>query len=190
VRWLEGYIATYPGSVFIISHEGDFIDATCERIIDVDETKLNSYTGNYSGFPRAKEANRTASANAYERQQRIRAPAGLHRPFRRQSDQSPRCQITRESHRARREIEAPRANIRKISLEFPEAVQSSQEPLRLRKLTVRYGDKTVLDNVDFKLKRETASRCWGQTVSENQRSSAFSQESNTPLRENAKKAAI
>ncbi len=154
VRWLESYIATYPGSVFIISHEGDFLDSTCERIVDVDETKLNSYTGNYSDFKEQKEANRVALSNAYERQVKEleRQQVFIDR-FGAKATKA-RAVKSREKAIDRIEkIEAPRANERKISLQFPEAVQSSQEPMRLRKVTVRYGDKTVLNEIDFKLKR-------------------------------------
>ncbi len=154
VRWLEGYIATYPGSVFIISHEGDFLDSTCERIIDVDEAKLNSYTGNYTDFKDQKEANRVALANAYERQQKDleRQQVFIDR-FGAKATKARAVKSREKAIERVEKIEAPRAKERKISLEFPEAVQSSQEPMRLRKATVRYGEKTVLNEVDFKLKR-------------------------------------
>ena len=154
VRWLEGYIATYPGSVFIISHEGDFLDSTCERIIDVDETKLNDYTGNYTDFKEQKEANRVAQQNAYDRQQKeLERNQEFINRFGAKATKASAVKSREKLLDKMEKVEAPRAKERKISLEFPQAVQSSQEPMRLRKVTVRYGEKTVLNEVDFKLKR-------------------------------------
>jgi ATP-binding cassette subfamily F protein 3 len=50
-------------------------------------------------------------------------------------------------------VEAPKSAPRPISFLFPEAPKSAQEVLRLRGITKSYGEKTVLREVDFKLKR-------------------------------------
>jgi ATP-binding cassette, subfamily F, member 3 len=50
IVWLEQWLASYPGMVFVISHDRDFLDATVKTIVHVDQKVLNRYTGNYSSF--------------------------------------------------------------------------------------------------------------------------------------------
>jgi len=69
-KWLQTYLEEYPGSVVVISHEPKFLDAVCHRIIELDEFKLNDYTGNYSNFQRVKHEQRERQQALYERQQR------------------------------------------------------------------------------------------------------------------------
>src|SRR5690625_6616566 len=46
--WLEQWLQRYPGTLIIISHDRDFLDAVVQRVVSIENHKLNSYTGNYS----------------------------------------------------------------------------------------------------------------------------------------------
>ena len=55
VLWLEDYIATqWSGTCLIVSHDADFLDAVCTNILNVDDMKLNSYSGSYGQFLKMK----------------------------------------------------------------------------------------------------------------------------------------
>lgn len=71
--WLQQWLTAYKGTLVIISHDRDFIDATCERIIHIERQQLVSYRGNYSDFERLR-AERLANeqANWEKQQQRTR----------------------------------------------------------------------------------------------------------------------
>ncbi len=50
IVWLEQWLVGYPGMVFVISHDRDFLDAVVKTIVHVDQKVLNRYTGSYTSF--------------------------------------------------------------------------------------------------------------------------------------------
>src|SRR5207248_4120985 len=54
VLWLEDWLGRYPGTLLLITHDRDFLDAVVTTIIHVDRQKLKTYTGNYSQFERER----------------------------------------------------------------------------------------------------------------------------------------
>ena len=71
--WLQQWLQQYPGTLLMISHDRDFIDGTCERILHIEGQQLSAYKGNYSQFE-AQRAERLANQQAtFEKQQRRKA---------------------------------------------------------------------------------------------------------------------
>lgn len=52
--WLENYLKKYKGALIMVTHDRYFLDAVCNRIVEVDKGKLYSYRANYSGFLQLK----------------------------------------------------------------------------------------------------------------------------------------
>ncbi|WP_256007061.1 MULTISPECIES: ABC-F family ATP-binding cassette domain-containing protein [Pedobacter] len=48
IAWLENFLADYQNIVLVVSHDRHFLDAVCTHIVDIDFSKLNIYSGNYS----------------------------------------------------------------------------------------------------------------------------------------------
>ncbi|AUB77892.1 MULTISPECIES: ABC-F family ATP-binding cassette domain-containing protein [Spiribacter] len=70
VIWLEQWLQSYTGTLILIAHDRDFLDAVAEGIVQIEHRRLHQYTGGYSAFERQR-AERLAQQQAlYERQQR------------------------------------------------------------------------------------------------------------------------
>lgn len=69
IMWLETYLLNYKGAVLIVSHDRYFLDRIAGKIIEIDQTKAVSFTGNYSDYAIKKEQLRAAAMNAYLKQQ-------------------------------------------------------------------------------------------------------------------------
>ena len=69
ISWLETYLLNYKGAVLIVSHDRYFLDRITGKVIEIDQTKATSFTGNYSAYAIKKEQLRTAALNAYLKQQ-------------------------------------------------------------------------------------------------------------------------
>ncbi len=54
VIWLESWLRRYSGTLLLISHDRDFLDATIQSILHIDQQRCQLYTGNYSSFERQK----------------------------------------------------------------------------------------------------------------------------------------
>ncbi len=48
IGWLENFLANYDNTVIVVSHDRHFLDAVCTNISDIDFSKMNQYSGNYS----------------------------------------------------------------------------------------------------------------------------------------------
>jgi len=70
VIWLEGWLRRYPGTLLLISHDREFLDAVTDHIAHIEQQRLTLYSGNYSAFERIR-AERLAHQQAqYQKQQR------------------------------------------------------------------------------------------------------------------------
>ncbi|MEX2355832.1 MAG: ABC-F family ATP-binding cassette domain-containing protein [Thermaerobacterales bacterium] len=50
IEWLEGYLVNYPGAFLVVSHDRAFLDRVAQRIIEVRDTRVEDYQGNYSWY--------------------------------------------------------------------------------------------------------------------------------------------
>ncbi|HEX4158111.1 MAG TPA: ABC-F family ATP-binding cassette domain-containing protein [Rhizomicrobium sp.] len=73
VLWLEDYLRRYRGTVIIVSHDRDLLDATAEFILHLERGKLTLYSGNYETFVEVREMRRSLDAAAAKKQEAARA---------------------------------------------------------------------------------------------------------------------
>ena len=55
IAWLEDFLADYENTIIVVSHDRHFLDSVCTHIVDLDYSKLNLYTGNYSFWYQASQ---------------------------------------------------------------------------------------------------------------------------------------
>lgn len=65
IAWLENFLAHYENTVIVVSHDRHFLDAVCTNIADIDFSKLNQYSGNYTFWYESSQlaAKQRAQAN-------------------------------------------------------------------------------------------------------------------------------
>src|SRR5207249_4267437 len=71
VEWLEEFLQTYAAAFVIVSHDRYFLDRASRRIIEIENGRANSYTGNYSDYLIEREEQREIQQRAYDNQQRL-----------------------------------------------------------------------------------------------------------------------
>ena len=70
VLWLESWLQSYRGTLLLISHDRDFLDAVAQLILHIEQQTLTLYRGNYSDFERQRAEKLAQQQSLYERQQR------------------------------------------------------------------------------------------------------------------------
>ncbi|URL02056.1 ABC transporter ATP-binding protein [Avibacterium sp. 20-126] len=68
VIWLERWLQQYQGTLVLISHDRDFLDPVVDKILHIENQKINEYTGDYSSFEKQR-AEKLAQQSALYRQQ-------------------------------------------------------------------------------------------------------------------------
>src|SRR5271157_1623523 len=62
--WLINYLASYPATIIVISHDRDLLNDVCDHIVHLDKGKLQLYRGNYDGFERQRHEQQILAGKA------------------------------------------------------------------------------------------------------------------------------
>lgn len=73
VIWLQNWLTQYPGTLILISHDREFLDAVVKHIAHIEHAQLTLYSGNYSAFEKIRAERLAQQQSAFEKQQRERA---------------------------------------------------------------------------------------------------------------------
>ena len=149
VLWLEDWLVRYPGTLLLIAHDRDFLDAVVTEIAHLEGNKLRVYTGNYAQFERERALSLALQHSAYVKQQkqiahlrsyidRFRAKATKARQAQSRIKALERMELIAAAH-----VDSP------FSFEFPATTIHARQLLKLDHATLAYGDKTVLSDVDW-----------------------------------------
>jgi len=152
VLWLEGWLTSYPGTLLMISHDRDFLDAVVGTILHIEARRMTLYSGNYSACERARAARLAAQQSMYEKQQR--EAAALHAfvdRFRAKASKARQAQ-SRLKALARMEEIAPAHIDTPFSFRFAELVGMSDPLLQLDRASAGYDDVPVLERLALTLR--------------------------------------
>ncbi|PSB92047.1 ATP-binding cassette domain-containing protein [Candidatus Pandoraea novymonadis] len=69
IIWLEDWLSRYTGTLFIVSHDREFLDSVCNVILHIENHKLKRYGGNYSQFEILREHELALEQSTFEKQQ-------------------------------------------------------------------------------------------------------------------------
>lgn len=70
VAWLEGFLSTYQGALLLVSHDRYFLNKTVSKVIEIDNTKVRTFKGNYDEYSLKKREMLKAAIKAYNNQQK------------------------------------------------------------------------------------------------------------------------
>ncbi|HCM82963.1 MAG TPA: glycosyl transferase family 1 [Rhodospirillaceae bacterium] len=73
IMWLEAYLASYPHTLMVISHDRELLNKCVTHVVHVDKTQLTLYTGNYDTFERERAMRMGLQQKMHEKQQAARA---------------------------------------------------------------------------------------------------------------------
>lgn len=152
--WFQRYLKNYPGAIFMISHDRDFMDELVETVYDIENAQLVRYTGNYSAFLEQKEARYAQLLAAWRNQQREVAhiEAFIDR-FRSVASKAAQVQSRVKQLEKMRLMEKPKQSRRVFKFIFPQPPRSMQRVMELEKVGQSYGDKRIYRNLDLLIER-------------------------------------
>lgn len=151
IFWLEEWLQRFPGTLIIISHDRDFLDATVQQIIHIDQQRATSYTGNYSSFEQ-QQAEQLAQQQAQfdkEQAQRKHLQSFIDR-FRYKASKAKQAQ-SRIKALERLQASAPLRAASHFEFSFKPPEQLPNSLLTLEQVQIGYGDTVVLEKIQFNL---------------------------------------
>ena len=70
IAWLETYLINYRGAVFIVSHDRYFLNRVVTKVVEIENSEIRMYMGNYKAYSEKKQQLRDARLKEYYNQQR------------------------------------------------------------------------------------------------------------------------
>nr|WP_090443998.1 ATP-binding cassette domain-containing protein [Pseudomonas benzenivorans] len=151
ILWLEGWLKAYPGTLLLISHDRDFLDAVVDHVAHLDQQKLTLYRGGYSAFERTRAERLAQQQQAYEKQQAQRAHMEKYiARFKAQATKARQAQSRIKALERMEELSAAHVDS-PFDFTFREASKISSPLLDLAEGRLGYGDRVVLEQVKLSL---------------------------------------
>lgn len=153
ILWLEQYLARYPGSLLIVSHDREFLNACVNRIAHLHDQTLDCYTGDYDDYERAL-AERIAQQNqAFQTQQaKIAHLEDFVRRFRAKATKAKQAQSRIKALERITRIAPAHITDGHFELEIEAPERSPDLLVRAEKMEFGYGQEPLFRNVDLALR--------------------------------------
>jgi ATP-binding cassette subfamily F protein 3 len=136
--WLEAWLQRYDGTLIIISHDREFLDAITRVTLHLDDARLTRYTGNYTAFEEMRAERMTLQQASYEKQkERIAHLQKFIDRFKAKASKAKQAQ-SRVKALARMEKLAPVLTAADFSFEFREPLSLPNPMLAMQDVSVGY----------------------------------------------------
>ncbi len=152
--WFQGYLKNYPGAILVISHDREFLNQLVGSIVEIRQSKLLRYRGNYEDYLVQREAHEVQLLASYKNQQReIAHLMDFVNRFRAKNTKAAQAQSKLKQIDRMEKIEAPTSDDRKISFSFPQPQRSGLKVITLKDVHYAYGTNVVYRGMDFLAER-------------------------------------
>ncbi|MBS2009646.1 MAG: ABC-F family ATP-binding cassette domain-containing protein [Cyanobacteria bacterium SZAS TMP-1] len=154
IEWLEVFLKSISTAMAIISHDRQFLDRLCTKIVETERGQAQMYLGNYSTYQINKELNREAQLATYERQQKeLERQQTFVDRFRASATRSTQAK-SREKQLDKIElIEMPEDELRTLNFRFASASRSGRDVATIKNLTHSYGDNIIFLGANLQIER-------------------------------------
>ena len=151
ILWLEDWLKAYEGTLVLISHDRDFLDAITDHILHIENQELILYTGNYSTFERTRSERLAQQQQAYEKQLETRAHLQKYIDrFKAQATKAKQAQSRIKQLERMQELSAAHVDT-PFTFSFREPTKMSSPLLELENADIGYGDKLIVTNVNLQI---------------------------------------
>jgi ATP-binding cassette subfamily F protein 3 len=152
--WFQEYLKTYPGALLLISHDREFLNQLAGSIVEIRQSKLIRYRGNYDDYLVQREAQEQQQLAAYKNQQReIAHMMEFVNRFRAKNTKATQAQSKLRQIDRMEKIEAPSGEERKVGFSFPQPERSGLKVITLKDVHHAYGENVVYQGIDFVAER-------------------------------------
>lgn len=151
VMYLQDWLCKYPGTLLLISHDRDFLDAITDHIVHIEQSQAEIYTGNYSDFERMRAEKLAQQQTAFDKQQReiahiqsfvdrFKAQATKARQAQSRIKALERMELIAQAH-----VDSP------FGFSFPPPKKMPNPLLKIEEADIGYGSKVVAHNVSLSI---------------------------------------
>jgi ATP-binding cassette subfamily F protein 3 len=152
--WFQEYLKLYPGGILLISHDREFLNQLVGSIVEIRQSRLLRYRGNYDDYLTQREAYEQQQLAVFKHQEReiARLMEFVNR-FRTKNTKAAQAQSKLKQIDRMDKVEAPANDDKKIDFQFPQPQRSGLKVITLKDVHHAYGDVVVYRGIDFQAER-------------------------------------
>ena len=152
--WFQEYLKAYAGGMLIISHDREFLNQLVGSVVEIRQSRLLRYRGNYDDYLAQRIATEEQELSAWKNQQReiARLQTFIDR-FRAKNTKASQAQSKLKQIERMEKIEAPVGDEKTIDFEFPQPPRSGLKVIELADIHQAYGENVVYGGMDFRAER-------------------------------------
>ena len=154
LQWFQEYLKNYAGAILLISHDREFLNQLVGSIVEIRQSQIFRYRGNYDDYLVQREANDVQLLAAYKNQQKkIEQLQDFANRFRAKASKASQAQAKLKQIERMDKIEAPVKEGRSIHFHFPQPQRSGHRVIKLQDIHFSYGTTTVYRGMEFEAER-------------------------------------
>jgi ATPase subunit of ABC transporter with duplicated ATPase domains len=151
--WLEQFLRSYDGLIFMTSHDREFMNRIVGRIVEIDGGGLTSYSGDYAFYEKQRALSEKQQQAQFERQQAMLAKEiQFIERFKARASHAAQVQSRVKKLDKIEKVEPPRRR-QTVVFEFPPAPRSGEDVATLKNVHKSYGARSIYDGLDFQVRR-------------------------------------
>ncbi|MDB5612848.1 MAG: family ATP-binding cassette protein [Devosia sp.] len=152
--WLEDFLQNYSGALFMSSHDREFMNRICTKIVEIDAGSLTSYSGNYEFYQQQRAISEKNHQAQFERQQAMLAKElDFIARFKARASHAAQVQSRVKKLDKIDRVEPPKRR-QTVDFEFRPAPRSGDDVALLKNVSKSYGSRTIYDGLDFHVRRK------------------------------------
>ncbi len=154
IQWLEGFLQDYNGAVMLISHDRAFLDNITLRTIEISKGRIYDYKACYSDYEILREERLEQELSQFSNQQKdIAQIERFITRFRAKATKARQVQSRIKLLEKMDRIQVDEIDNSAIHFRFNMASPSGKVVIEALNIGKKYGEKTVLENLDFSVPR-------------------------------------
>jgi ATP-binding cassette, subfamily F, member 3 len=151
IVWLEEWLTAYPGTLLMISHDREFLDAIIDRVLHIENRSVHAYSGNYSQFENARAEELAQQSVLHARQvRRIAEITSFVNRFRASATKSRQAQ-SRLKMLQRMERIVPAHVDSPFDFEFAQPLKTPRPLIALENAACGYGGTQVVSRINVSI---------------------------------------
>ena len=152
--WFQEYLKHYPGAILMISHDREFLNELVTSVLELRQSRLFRYRGNYDSYLEQRAANEEQLVAAYKNQQReIARLQEFADRFRAKNTKAAQAQSKLKQIERMEKIEAPTNDDAKIGFSFPQPQRSGLKVVTLEDVAFAYGANVIYTKLNYHAER-------------------------------------
>ncbi|HET9957660.1 MAG TPA: ABC-F family ATP-binding cassette domain-containing protein [Polyangiaceae bacterium] len=153
ILWLEAFLGAFEGALVMTSHDREFMNRLCSKILEIDGGELKTYSGNYDFYVAQRELDAAQKEAAFARQQAMLAKEqAFIDKFKARASHAAQVQSRVKKLEKIERVEPPRRR-KVVEFDFPSPPRSGEDVVKLEGVRKAYGEHVIYSEFDFLIRR-------------------------------------